>query len=524
MRVRMRRWAVGCVALALVGLPGAAAADNAGTAGLSQDLDALLASPALAGAQASLVVRDADTGAVLYSRQGDNLLQPASNEKLITSTTALEVLGPDYRFATTVSEDGRRAGSVLVGDLYLKGTGDPTALAKDYQDLAAKVAASGVKTVAGHLVADDTWFDSVRLGTGWAWDDEPYSYNAQISALTIAPDTDFDAGSVIVRVVPGAAGEPAVVTMDPPNSYLKIASTAVTSPAGSARTVSVDREHGTNTITVSGSIPAGGTATASYMAVWNPTAFVASVFRKALEDNGVRVLGGTDYRATPASATPIAQRESMPFSQLLVPFLKLSNNMHAEILTKAAGRLVSGKGTWAAGISALKAKLPALGVNPAAFRTFDGSGLSRMDSVTPSQLSSVLVGAKSRPWFQTWYDALPIAGNPDRMIGGTLRSRMTGTAAANNVHGKTGSLTGVSGLSGYVTAASGQKLVFSLLENNYLGGSPKSLEDAVAVRLATYTGPGDTAKARLAPQMLQQVPAQATNSRDDLECSWTRTC
>ncbi|MEC3980571.1 D-alanyl-D-alanine carboxypeptidase/D-alanyl-D-alanine endopeptidase [Amycolatopsis sp. H20-H5] len=522
MSVRTRRWALGCAALVLVGLPGAAAADNSGGGGLGQDLDTLLSNPALAGAQTGLVVRDADTGAVLYSRHPESLLQPASNTKLLTSAAALDVLGPDYRFATTVSGDGKRAGSVLAGDLFLKGTGDPTLLAKDYQALAAQVAASGVKTVVGQLVADDTWFDSVRLGVGWAWDDEPYSYNAQISALSVSPDTDYDAGSVIVRVAPGQAGRPAAVTVDPPSDYLKVVNTAVTGSAGSASSVVVDREHGTNTITVAGSIPAGGATDNEYMAVWNPTGFAASVFRKALADNGVRVLGSTAYRATPGSAAPLARRESIPLSGLLVPFLKLSNNMHAEILTKAAGRQVSGHGSWDAGLRALDAKLAGLGVDPAAFRTVDGSGLSRMDSVTTDQFAKLLVAAKSRSWFPAWYNALPVAGNPDRLVGGTLRARMAGTAAANNVHAKTGSLTGVSGLSGYVTAANGEKLVFSLLENNYLGGTPKSVEDAVAVRLATYTGAGDKSQPGLSPRTARVAPADTR--RDALECSWVHAC
>jgi serine-type D-Ala-D-Ala carboxypeptidase/endopeptidase (penicillin-binding protein 4) len=175
---------------------------------LGRDLDAILAHPGLAGTDVGLVVRAADTGEVLYRRGSDRRSQPASNAKLVTSAAALEVLGPDYRFSTAVAAAGRRTGPVLHGNLVLRGTGDPTMLAADYDALAAKVAASGIRFVRGTLVADDTWFDAVRLGSGWAWDDEPFYYNAQVSALTAAPDTDFDAGSVIVRVAPGPGPAP----------------------------------------------------------------------------------------------------------------------------------------------------------------------------------------------------------------------------------------------------------------------------------------------------------------------------
>src|SRR6266545_3142225 len=170
---------------------------------LTKDLDAILANPGLSGAGVGLVVRAADTGEVLYRHESDRRQQPASNAKLVTSAAALEVLGPDYHFSTTVAASASTTNSVLRGDLYLKGTGDPTMLAADYDALAAQVAASGVRLVTGNLVADDTWFDDMRLASGWAWDDEPFYYNAQVSALIAAPDTDFDAGSMIVTDTPG---------------------------------------------------------------------------------------------------------------------------------------------------------------------------------------------------------------------------------------------------------------------------------------------------------------------------------
>ncbi|WP_291411961.1 D-alanyl-D-alanine carboxypeptidase/D-alanyl-D-alanine-endopeptidase [Actinophytocola sp.] len=485
---------------------------------LGADLDAILGDPGLAGADVGLVVRTLD-GEVVYQRSGDRRQQPASNAKLVTSAAAMEILGADYRFTTTVASPARQRGPVLDGDLYLKGTGDPTMLAADYDALAKQVRDRGITFVRGKLVADDTWFDDTRLGLGWAWDDEPFYYNAQVSALTAAPDGDFDAGSIIIEVTPGANGKKATVTTEPPTGYVTIESSATTGAPGSSNTISVDRRHGNNTFTVTGSIPAGGAATTEWMAVWEPTGYAAELFRDALTAHGVRVLGPTTRAATPAGARPLATRDSMPLRELLVPFLKLSNNLHAEILTKAMGRAAADEGSWTAGRNAIAGTLPGFGVQ-GRLSLVDGSGLSRMDQIAPDQLAALLAGAARRPWFPTWYEALPIAGKADRLVGGTLRSRMRGTAAEGTVHAKTGSLTGVSGLSGYVDTAAGERLVFSMVSNNYIGVDAKKVEDAVAIRLASD---GSTAAVARAPRV-EPGERQGANNRADLECSWVKAC
>jgi serine-type D-Ala-D-Ala carboxypeptidase/endopeptidase (penicillin-binding protein 4) len=480
---------------------------------IGADLDAILATPGLDGADVGLVVRTLD-GATLYRRGGERRQQPASNMKLVTSAAALEILGPDYRFDTTVAGTGRQHGPLLDGDLHLKGTGDPTMLARDYDALAQQVAATGVKLVRGKLIADDTWFDDVRLGASWAWDDEPFYYSAQVSALTASPDTDFDAGSVIVRVAPGAPGAPAVVTTEPKTDYVKIANTAVTGAAGSADTITVDRPHATNTFTVTGSIPAGGAATTEWMAVWEPTGYAAALFRAALGAHGVRVLGPTTSGATPAGAQRLATRQSMPLRELLVPFMKLSNNLHAEILVKAAGRATANEGSWNAGLAAFAAQLPEFGIDPARLSLRDGSGLSRMDQIAPDQLAALLSAAPKKPWFPEWYAALPLAGKADRLVGGTLRNRMRGTVAEGKVAAKTGSLTGVSSLSGYVDTAGGERLVFSMVANNSVGVNLKALEDAVAIRIA---GEGGATSQQVA------VPADLAGA-DERECASIGKC
>ena len=511
MRHRLRHVALLSLLLLLVfGVPGGGAtAEDADP--LGRDLDRILADQRLAGASAGLVVRDADTGESLYTRFGANRLLPASNAKLITTATALEALGPEYRMRTDLLADGPRYGPVLHGNLYLRGTGDPTLLAEHYRGMAAKLAADGVRVVTGSLVADDTWFDDVRLGESWAWDDEPYYYSAQVSALTVSPDTDYDAGSIIVRVRPAEPGRPAKVELDPPNDHVRIDNTAVTGGAGG---ISVDREHGTNVIRVRGSIAPGAAAVTQFIAVWHPTGLVASIMRKALADNGIALIGRTEFRATPPTARVVDSHESMPLRELIVPLLKQSNNVHSEILVKAAGRKEFGVGSWDAGLRALRAKLSGLGVNSSALRLVDGSGLSRMDVVSPDQLVSLMTAARAKPWFPAWYEALPVAGKADRMVGGTLRNRMRGTPAEGNVRAKTGSMTGVTALSGYVTTADGRHLVFAFVQNNFVAGSPQPLEDAVAVRLASDRKGGSPSEALRVDE--REAP--------ELECGWTKSC
>jgi D-alanyl-D-alanine carboxypeptidase/D-alanyl-D-alanine-endopeptidase (penicillin-binding protein 4) len=167
------------------------------------------------------------------------------------------------------------------------------------------------------------------------------------------------------------------------------------------------------------------------------------------------------------------------------------------------------------------AVLPTLGVT-GRLSLVDGSGLSRMDQIAPDQLAALLGGAAGRPWFGDWYEALPIAGKADRLVGGTLRNRMRGTPAEGRVHAKTGSLTGVSGLSGYVDTAAGERLVFSMVTNNSIGVDTKSIEDAVVVRLASEGGAEVARAPRVQPA--EPGPRQGSNYVADLECSWLKAC
>jgi len=504
--------AVGLTGAPQTAAPVAAAADDA----LDARIDALLADPRFQGTSVEVVVREAESGEVVYARNADQRLLPASNAKLFTSAAAVDTLGTDFRMVTEVLRTGGIERGRLRGALVLRGGGDPTMLAEDYADLAEQVADAGIRRVSRGLIADDSYFDDVPLGDSWAWDDEPYYYSAPISALTVAPDTDYDAGTVKIIAGPSREGAAPAVTMTPRTSVVRIVNEATTGPAGSTDTLSIEREHGSNVVHVTGSVPVGGSTTTEWSTVEDPTAYAADVFRRALAIEGVYVAGRIREADAPEGVRPVGEHASMPLSQLLIPFMKLSNNMHAEALVKTMGAETVGEGSWNAGLEVVDDFAASQGVDDDDLRLVDGSGLSRKDLVTGDAVTDLLVGVRDEAWFDTWYASLPVAGEPDRLVGGTLRNRMRGTAAAGNVRGKTGSLTGVTALSGYVTDADGRKLVFSMISNNYLS-SPRSVEDALAVTLASWTADGSAP--RVAPRRLRSA-----TTPDGVECSEVKVC
>ena len=188
-----------------------AANAQATDASLKATIDTILKDPSVEGAQTGVLVRDANDGSVVYDHNGKSLLIPASNTKLYSSTAALKVLSEGYTFRTTVGTMGTltNKGTVLKGDLFLKGRGDPTLRAEDYNKLAKQLAAKGITTIKGQIIADDTYFDAQRLGYNWGWDSNPYYYQPEISALTVASDDNLNIGALSVVTIPGKEGKPA---------------------------------------------------------------------------------------------------------------------------------------------------------------------------------------------------------------------------------------------------------------------------------------------------------------------------
>ncbi|MFS0673410.1 D-alanyl-D-alanine carboxypeptidase/D-alanyl-D-alanine-endopeptidase [Ornithinibacillus sp. 179-J 7C1 HS] len=458
---------------------------------LADKLNEILRNNALDGSTTGVSVRDADSGELLFSYFGDHRLHPASNMKILTSIAALETLGPDYRFSTEVLTDGTIKGGVLQGNLYLKGKGDPTLLKKDLDQLAADLKAKGIKKIKGNLIGDDTWYDDVRLSQDLNWSDEPFYTGAQVSALTLSPNEDYDASTVIVEVYPAkeVGGKP-IVKLTPHTDYVTIINNANTVSSDHSRAISIEREHGSNHIVIEGVIPVEGSMARSWVSIWEPTGYALDVFKKSLTENGIMFIGNSNATTgvTPTDANVLASKQSMTLEELLVPFMKLSNNGHGETLTKEMGKVVHDEGSWDKGLEVLKDVVTQYGVNGNTILLRDGSGMSHKNVIPANELSQLLYAVQDEAWYPAFEHSLPVAGNSERLVGGTLRYRMNNTPAANNVKAKTGSLTGVSSLSGYVTAKNGQKLIFSIMVNNYLGSSSniRSIEDAIATELANH--------------------------------------
>ncbi len=367
-------------------------------ASLPDQLDQLLTGTEVSNSTTSAKVIDTLSGEVLFSRQSDRRLVPASTAKLLTSAAALSYLGPDYRFHTTVLVGGRRSGRTVHGNLYVRGTGDPTLTQEHIDTLAAAVEKAGITTVTGHLVADDTAFDRTSTAPGWPTDPDSTIDTAPISALTTATDGTFDTASVAVSVKPSSSGEPAVVQQHPDNTYLSIENKAVTGDSGSPDTVTVQRPQGSRRIIVTGSFPESAEAETHLVSVDDPTALAASVFRESFRRHNVTIRGTTVQAATPSTATTIRDQSSIPLRELLVPWMKLSNNAHAELVTKAIGRKAGhGRGTWDNGLDQIDSSLTDLGVDTDDLHLVDGSGLSLDDRVTTSLVTALLQKASQQP-------------------------------------------------------------------------------------------------------------------------------
>ncbi|HEY0238377.1 MAG TPA: D-alanyl-D-alanine carboxypeptidase/D-alanyl-D-alanine-endopeptidase [Friedmanniella sp.] len=455
----------------------------AARASLSSKLSSIL-NDSRSRTESDVSVLDAETGAVIYSRRSTRADMPASNTKILTAVTAMHVLGPDYRFTTDVVRRGRVTDGVLHGSLYLVGHGDPTSRQSDYTGLAEKVRAAGITKITGKIVADGSFFDDHRYNPGWFTSYASSSYAAQTAALTVAPDADYDSGTVMVKVKGGSRGARPRLSTTPgiAKKYVHLVNSATTTGSTS---VSLSRGLGGNVITVRGHVKAG-TRWSGLVTVDKPELYAAAVFREELERQAIEVEGGTKLGTTPASKrTRVARDRSMTLSNLLVPFLKLSNNLHAETLTKTMGTLDGRPGNWPDGLSRTTAYMQQLGAPMKGVSLTDGSGVTRRNRVTPIALTTVLTKVRDEPWWAAFDHGLPVAGVDSHLVGGTLRHRMNGTRAAGNAHAKTGSLTGVTALSGYVTGRDGRRYAFSML-SNYAGATPRPMENELVVALAGW--------------------------------------
>lgn len=467
----------------------ALAAENHKKATLSTALESLLHSePALKGSLAGISIRDQESGSILFEHMSDLRLTPASNMKLLTSAVALKVLGEDYQFITEIYGDGRVEDGHLKGNLYIKGNGDTSLLASDLEKMAKKLKNKGIRYIDGDIVGDDSWYDNTPYSVDLAWSDESTYYGAPISALTLSPNKEYDAGTVLLEIKPGKnIGEPVVINSIPRTTEIKIKNKAKTGDKESGTSLKVERKHNSKVVTVTGRIPITTSLKKEWVSVDNPTNYTLDIFQQALKKEGIQWKGAAKRGKTPQIASLITTHSSIPLSELLIPFMKMSNNTIAETLIKEMGVVKKGKGSFEKGLEVLEEELIAFQLDPKNMLIRDGSGISPIDFISANDLSLFLYEVQAEPWFSTFSQALPVSGIEERMVGGTLRNRLNSKNTKGKVLAKTGTLTAVSTLSGYMESTSGKKYIFSILLNHLVDEEKgKEIEDQIIETLAEY--------------------------------------
>ncbi|HVH70745.1 MAG TPA: D-alanyl-D-alanine carboxypeptidase/D-alanyl-D-alanine-endopeptidase, partial [Candidatus Dormibacteraeota bacterium] len=474
----------------------------------------IIRQPRLAPGIFALKIVSLDTGRVIYEENANKLLRPASNMKIYTVSAALDRLGPEYRYITSVyARERPEENGTLKGNLIIYGRGDPSIAARfhngDYfkgiNNLAARILAAGVKRIKGDLIGDESYFNGAPLGGGWEWEDLQWWYGAEVSALTVNDN------SIDLTVKPGArVGAPCVITTGPPAPFLSISNRALTGPRGTRSDLSIYRGPGQNVLEITGSLPLGDEGFSGSVAVPDPALAFVSMLRDALEKRGVKIEGRvrtvnarsglsllprplpTAIEASGAAPLPrpveITNLRSPPLSLIAAHTLKPSQNLYTELILRSLGVVTKtsvGQTDEEAGLEAVRKFLGRAGVDGHELVLNDGSGLSRNDMVTANASGQLLTFMAKHRYAAAFRDALPIAG-----VDGTLRDRMKGTPAEGNLRAKTGTLSSVASLSGYVTSAASEHFVFSMMLNNYaeVEAVRKDSIDAIGVLLASFAG------------------------------------
>ncbi len=470
---------------------------NEADAALARDIDQILEQSDAKHARWGVFVLSKD-GRVIYSHDGDKLFTPASNMKIYTTAVALDLLGADYRWRTSVyGEKQPDAGGVINGDLILYGRGAPDLDSKsDLPALADQLYQRGVRRVRGNIVGDESYFRGEMYGTGWQWNDLQWYYGAAPSALTI------DENTVEITIAPGDKPRAsASVTMNPNDGYVRLANNAMTGERTAVTSVGINRGLSNSDVTVWGEFPVGGRSFSAFLSAHNPALHAASILKRLLIARGIQVDGDVrtrDFRGPeserfdPQKAIEIAFVESKPLSEIARSTNKESNNLFAELILRTLGkekgmtapdpdpRKNQTRGDDAAGTALVRKWLSDHTISTDGIAISDGSGLSRLDLVTPESAARLLMVAAQAPWGKTFHDSLPIAGRD-----GTLHGRLTNVAG--RLVAKTGTLTYNHSLSGYAATASDEILAFSIICNDATGpGHPARTIDAIATRVAHY--------------------------------------
>lgn len=462
-------------------------------AALPESIQKLIdSSPAARTAFWGIQIVNLATGKTLYELNPDRYFVPASNAKLFSTALALTRLGADFTSQTRVlaqtppDELGR-----IRGSLRLAGGGDPnlSARAVPYRmgpitgnplaaidDLADQIVARGVKRVDGDIIGDDTWYVWQPYAAGWAIEDPQSDDGPPISALTLADNV------LTLSVRPGASlGDIAILSLLPAIEFYRIENRVRTVASGGERRIRFQRIPGSRDAQLWGSIPLRDRGLDMLIGVEDPAQFAAQTLRAALERRGVAVSGSAIAEhlypndiadlaqapePLPLTGIELARRLSAPLIDDLRITAKVSQNLHAELALRAVGRARRNVGSFEAGMAEMQTFLAEAGIDPAGYNLLDGSGLSRLDLVTPSTVLKLLRYMYASPAREQWLSLLPVAAQD-----GTLSSRFGSTAAAGRVYAKTGTLSHVSALSGYLQRPDATWVAFAILVNNYGGRS-----------------------------------------------------
>ena len=486
-----RAWILGGAALAGLLAPAARPAASAGPPALqiaqaSDSLPAWLEAVVdgrLDRAHWGVAVYDLEAARWVTLYNADRWFVPASNLKLVVSATALERLGPDYAFRTSLYGTGPIEDGELEGDLVLYGRGDPNLSGRHapgmlsiFEGLADSLAARGIERIRGDLVADESFFDDDRTRGDWSAYDILWWYAAPVGAL------GFNDNSIDFHIRPGAGvGERPVVEGEPRSAFYTLENRATTGPAGSEVTFDLTRNPGTNRIVAYGSLPLDAEPRIEYFAVVDPARWAGTVFREVLEARGVEIEGKTRTVSSPGDspvaagdAIHLVSHTSVSLGKVVEAINGRSQNWHAEQVLKTLGRELRGEGSWKAGLAVERETLQRLGVDTLDFELKDGSGLASTNLATPRGLATLLARAVDRPWGEVFAASLPVAGRT-----GSLRRRYLGTEAEARVRAKTGFIENVYALSGYLTTTAEREYAFSVIVNGTGAGIEEEAQDAI---------------------------------------------
>lgn len=423
--------------------------------------------------KATFTLRDRTTGEIIYHYRGEHLMRPASNMKIISGAVALEELGLDYRFQTEIYLDGAIEAGVLNGNVYMKGYGDPTVNEATLGQFADILLQAGIQRVTGQLIGDDTYFTGDTLPPGVDDEGETHYYGARISPITMSPTDDFDASTILVTAQAQAIGEPPTFEVIPHLSGHTITNEAVTVASDIENTLEIYRINNTNQIVITGELPAGESAKV-WVSLQDPTRNTLAFFKVLCEEKGIAFPHSEPVTAgvVPLNAKLLYTHQSRTVGELFSIFMKLSNNSIADIFVKTLGKIKHGVGDYETGLRVVQDYLARKNIDCVTWQLVDGSGLSHGIRLHANGISQLLFELQKEPYFDVFFESLPVGGNDNRLIGGTLKERFTEPEYAGKIFAKTGYIHEVNCLSGYATGASGKDYIFSIMLEGREDGIP----------------------------------------------------